>query len=128
MQTRRPTPQAGRRSTERDVYKEDFGKNLMQPAPNARTRVARLARTLAREPLGVFAALWPLVLLAPFVPGIPQPAVAAPEWRQELALSALVSITLIVCARLLRARAPLTVARLTPTRDEVSTLLPLALF
>src|SRR4051794_27515342 len=109
MQTRRPTPSAGRRSTERDVYKEVFGKNLMQPAPNARTRVARLARTLASEPLGIFAALWPLVLLAPFVPGPPPPAIASPEWRQELALTALLFTTLLFASR--RARSVLTTGR-----------------
>ena len=93
----------------------------MRPAPNARTRVARLARTLASEPLGFFAALWPLALLAPFVPGLPLPAIASPEWRQEIALAALLFATLLYASR--RARLVLTTGR-----AELYALLPLALF
>lgn len=100
----------------------------MQRTSNARTSAARLLRTLSREPLGAFAALWPLVLLTPFIPGIPQLAVAAPEWRQELAVSALVSITFLFALKLLRKDAPHARAQLTPSRSEVFTLAPLALF
>jgi O-antigen ligase len=99
----------------------------MQPAPNARAHASRLARTLASEPLGLFAALWPLALLAPFVPGLPLPAIASPEWRQELALSALLFATLLHASRRARVRfASLT--SLTMGRAELQALLPLALF
>src|SRR5829696_4240019 len=92
----------------------------LQPAPNARTVAARFARRLAAEPLGAFAALWPFVLLAPFVPGLPLPAIG-PEWRQELALAALLCATLLLASRRPR-------SLVAAGRDELRTLLPLALF
>lgn len=47
-----------------------------------------------RDPLLVLAALWPLVLLAPHLPGIPRPSLNGLPWRQELALSIILCLTL----------------------------------
>lgn len=47
-----------------------------------------------RDPRLVLAVLWPLILLAPHVPGIPRPSLSGLPWRQELALSLLLALTL----------------------------------
>ena len=51
-------------------------------------------RRFFREPRFFLATLWPLVLLAPHVPGLPRPALNGLPWRQELALSFLLCLTL----------------------------------
>lgn len=53
----------------------------------------------ANRPLGLVAALWPLVLLTPYAPGLPRPVNGGLPWRQETALSALLCVT---CALLWR--------------------------
>ena len=40
------------------------------------------------------AALWPLVMLAPYLPGLPRPAISGLTWRQELLIALLFSISL----------------------------------
>jgi O-antigen ligase len=40
--------------------------------------------------------LWPLVLLTPHLPGIPRPAVDGLPWRQELTLSLLLTVSLLI--------------------------------
>lgn len=52
-----------------------------------------------RNPLGVFGTLWPLVLLVPFLPGLPRPGLGGFPWRQELALACLLSVTLALALR-----------------------------
>ena len=47
-----------------------------------------------RYPLFIVGAIWPLVLLAPHVPGIPRPSVSGLPWRQELGLSLLLALAL----------------------------------
>lgn len=44
-------------------------------------------RQFAREPLLIVCALWPLVLLAPHIPGLPRPSLQGLPWRQELAFA-----------------------------------------
>src|SRR5215210_6728963 len=56
-------------------------------------------RTLAREPLLIVGALWPLALLAPHLPGLPRPTGNFLPWRQELLVSLLLSITLAALFR-----------------------------
>jgi len=46
------------------------------------------------KPLLILGTLWPMVLLAPHLPGIPRPSVNGLPWRQELALALLLSLTL----------------------------------
>jgi O-antigen ligase len=52
-----------------------------------------------RYPLFLVGAIWPLILLTPHVPGIPRPGVAGLPWRQELALSVLLTLTSILLIR-----------------------------
>lgn len=52
-----------------------------------------------REPRLVLAALWPLVLLVPHIPGLPRPALNGLPWRQELAVSFLLCLTLALLIR-----------------------------
>ncbi|HEX8556477.1 MAG TPA: O-antigen ligase family protein [Pyrinomonadaceae bacterium] len=47
---------------------------------------------LTREPLRLLALLWPLALLAPFVPGLPRPSNGGFNWRQELVVALLLSL------------------------------------
>jgi O-antigen ligase len=55
----------------------------------------------------IAAYLWPLVLLAPFVPGLPRPINGGLTWRQEALLGALLSVSQGVAAyRLWAAGAP----------------------
>ena len=56
-------------------------------------------RNLAREPLLILGALWPLALLAPHLPGLPRPTVNFLPWRQELLVSLLLSVTLALLVR-----------------------------
>lgn len=51
-------------------------------------------RKLLAEPLLLLAWLWPLVILAPHVPGLPRPSLGGLPWRQELLLALLLSATL----------------------------------
>ncbi|MDQ3668433.1 MAG: O-antigen ligase family protein [Acidobacteriota bacterium] len=55
--------------------------------------ISRFPR-LIREPPWIIGAMWPLVLLAPHLPGIPRPSVNGLPWRQELALTLLLTLTL----------------------------------
>jgi O-antigen ligase len=51
-------------------------------------------RKFASEPLLIVCALWPLVLLAPHMPGLPRPSIQGMPWRQELIFG------LLLCAGL----------------------------
>ncbi|HEX8719024.1 MAG TPA: O-antigen ligase family protein [Pyrinomonadaceae bacterium] len=65
-------------------------------AAHARSALARLA---GRGPLAAAGALWPLALLTPFVPGLPQPGHIGFAWRQELAVALLLSATFALLLR-----------------------------
>lgn len=53
------------------------------------------------------AALWPLVLLAPYLPGLPRPAISGLTWRQELLIALLFSVSLgLLLARTRKALTP----------------------
>lgn len=52
-----------------------------------------LLRSKRLGPLKVVGLLWPLALLAPFVPGIPRPELSGLPWRQELVLAFLLAYT-----------------------------------
>jgi O-antigen ligase len=47
-----------------------------------------------RKPFLILGTLWPVVLLAPHLPGIPRPSVNGLPWRQELVLALLLTLTL----------------------------------
>ncbi|MFL6285846.1 MAG: O-antigen ligase family protein [Pyrinomonadaceae bacterium] len=51
-------------------------------------------RKFASEPLLIVCVLWPLVLLAPHMPGLPRPSIQGLPWRQELIFA------LLLCAGL----------------------------
>jgi O-antigen ligase len=51
-------------------------------------------RKFASEPLLIVCVLWPLVLLAPHMPGFPRPSIQGLPWRQELLFA------LLLCAGL----------------------------
>lgn len=53
----------------------------------------RFVRPFIKEPLRVVGVLWPLALLAPFVPGLPRPENGGLTWRQEGTLALLLSAT-----------------------------------
>jgi O-antigen ligase len=53
-----------------------------------------LHRLTSREPLWIFAVLWPLVFLAPLFPGLPKGAISSFPWRQELVVALLLVISL----------------------------------
>jgi O-antigen ligase len=53
----------------------------------------RFARTFAKDPLRIVGILWPLALLAPFVPGLPRPSNGGLNWRQEATVALLLSLT-----------------------------------
>src|SRR5213082_110945 len=59
----------------------------------------RFARTFARQPLRIVGVLWPLALLAPFVPGLPRPSNGGPTWRQEASVAESRNATVASCAR-----------------------------
>jgi O-antigen ligase len=48
---------------------------------------------LTREPLWIIGAMWPLVMLANYLPGIPRASVNVLPWRPELALTVLLTLT-----------------------------------
>ena len=52
-------------------------------------------RLFRREPLWIVGALWPLVILTPYLPGLPRPNVGGLPWRQEFVLSLLLTATLL---------------------------------
>ena len=47
-----------------------------------------------REPLGIMATLWPIILVVPYLPGPPRPSLGGLAWRQEIVLSLLLTLTL----------------------------------
>jgi O-antigen ligase len=53
----------------------------------------RLLRSKRLGPTGIIGLLWPLALLAPFVPGLPRPELSGLPWRQELVLALLLVCT-----------------------------------
>src|SRR5947209_3838433 len=59
----------------------------------------RFARTFATEPLRIVGVLWPLALVAPFVPGLPRPSNGGPTWRQEATVALLLCVTLALLWR-----------------------------
>src|SRR5947209_5562268 len=59
----------------------------------------RFARTFARQPLRIVGVLWPLALVAPFVPGLPRPSNGGPTWRQEATVALLLCVTLALLWR-----------------------------
>lgn len=78
-----------------------------------------------RQPLLIIATLWSLVLLAPFVPGLPRPFPNGVLWRQELLLALLLCLTITLLAK--QARQVELWTNLIHRRD-VPLLLPLILF
>ena len=84
-----------------------------------------LRRLIARDPLWVIGAMWPLVLLAPLVPGLPAPAVKGLPWRQELVLSILLALTAALLLLKSRGNASRVFG---PGRVDFPKLMPLALF
>lgn len=59
----------------------------------------RFAITLKNEPHRLIGILWPLALLTPFVPGLPRPANGGFNWRQELTVATLLSLTFALLLR-----------------------------
>ncbi len=99
------------------------GKRRAMPAPGESpilNLLARYAGLSRRYALFLVGAVWPLILLTPHVPGIPRPGVGGLPWRQELALSALLTIAL---GLLIRRR-----AKNSDVRIERSTFLIAATF
>jgi O-antigen ligase len=75
--------------------------------------------------LWLLSASWPLVLLAPLLPGLPTQTLKGLPWRQEIVLALLLSMTLTLLVR----RARETGAWLRNLlHTEIRTLLPLTLF
>jgi len=65
----------------------------------------RYARTFSREPLRIVGVLWPLALVAPFVPGLPRPTNGGLTWRQEGVVALLLSLSFaLTLSRALKAR------------------------
>lgn len=56
--------------------------------------LTRSIGTFLRYPLFLVGAIWPLILLAPHLPGIPRPSAGGLPWRQELGFSILLTLTL----------------------------------
>ncbi len=78
-------------------------------------------RRVVLKPHWIIATLWPLVLLAPSVPGLPRPGNGSLTWRQELSLAFLFCLTLLFIKLAGQSRDWLSSARHTG-------LLPLTLF
>jgi len=78
-------------------------------------------RLVSSEPLGIFAIAWPVVFLAPLVPGLPKAWLSSLSWRQEFAIALLLIVTLTL---LLKQTARVVCLH----RGELSALLPLTLF
>lgn len=53
----------------------------------------RFIRRAKREPLWIIGPLWPFVLLAPYIPGLPRSAFGGMPWRQELVIALLLGAT-----------------------------------
>lgn len=85
----------------------------------------RLLRSNKFEPLIIIGLLWPLALLAPFVPGIPRPALSGLPWRQELVIALLLAVT---TAALFFRKRLLTPRSLVLTRREILLTVALLLF
>jgi O-antigen ligase len=85
-----------------------------------------LIQRAINDPLRLFAATWALILLAPFVPGLPRPTPSGLPWRQELLLALLFTVTLLLLVRQLR-RSNLA-SLLSLNRTDLPLLLPVALF
>lgn len=96
----------------------------------------RFARTFAREPLRIVGVLWPLALLAPFVPGLPRPTNGGLTWRQESVIALLLSLSFtLLLVRAFRSRLrddphalKLDSADSRQRRMWLALILPLALF
>lgn len=56
-------------------------------------------KELSREPLLIVCALWPLVLLAPHIPGLPRPSIPGLPWRQELLFALPLCLALALSVR-----------------------------
>ncbi|MBD0373418.1 MAG: O-antigen ligase family protein [Pyrinomonadaceae bacterium] len=92
-----------------------------------------LRHALKSTPLWITGALWPLVLLAPFVPGLPRPEPSGLPWRQELLLSLLLTATtgLLLKSALGKSATVISLPRAQTfklSRRELLLILPLALF
>lgn len=85
-----------------------------------------LRHTLKSNPSWIIGTLWPVVLLAPFVPGLPRPEPSGLAWRQELLLALLLSWTAAQLFK--RARLQLAAGGLFVSRRELLLVSPLALF
>jgi O-antigen ligase len=57
-------------------------------------KILDLIRRAATRPLAITGALWPLVMLAPYVPGLPRPTPSGLTWRQEILVALLFCISL----------------------------------
>src|SRR5215212_2597265 len=84
-------------------------------------QMRNLRQSITRDPLWLIGTLWPLVLLAPLVPGLPTQTVKGLPWRQEVVLALLLSVTLVLLARRAH-RSGVWLSNLLHT--EVRTLLP----
>jgi O-antigen ligase len=82
-------------------------------------------RHLTRQPLRIIGVLWPLALLAPFMPGLPKPALNGLPWRQELIISLLLCATLALLAKQSKSFA---MRVLTVPRRDLCLLIPPILF
>lgn len=79
----------------------------------------------ANRPLAITALLWPLILLAPYVPGLPRPSPSGLTWRQEILAALLFSITLGILAVRVR---PGSQPELKAGRNRLFLIIPLLLF
>lgn len=59
-----------------------------------------------KEPRWFIGVLWPMVLIVPYLPGIPRPSLGGLAWRQELAFATLLLGTLILLFRYRRKNHP----------------------
>ena len=84
-----------------------------------------LRRLLSSQPFGIFAALWPVVFLAPLIPGLPKAWTSFP-WRQELTIALLLAVSLVLLIKR-TGFAPIT-QQLRLQRSELAIYLSLALF
>lgn len=67
--------------------------------------MSRSATFFTKQPRRIVAVLWPLALLAPFVPFLPRPHNGGPTWRQESVVALLLSLTFAFLLRgLLKSR------------------------
>lgn len=61
-------------------------------------QIIQLLRRIVHQPLYVAAALWPLAMLAPFIPWIPRPFLSGQNWRQELVIAVVCGATFLLLA------------------------------